>query len=201
MSTINNAKSSDESISFKAHREAEALNDKEMIPILIELINSSITSENKISRREAYFILSKLLLKHMDQEALQFLINQLNLEKDKFVISTLLDRISDLEKPESTDLDPIFQHTQHRNWLIRRSAINSLKRSRNPRAREVILDNILTNKEDIKKNKYDIIYAVSTLSYIGIYDDLALLEELSRSNIRDIKESSIFAIESINKSQ
>lgn len=34
MSTVDNAMSSEESISFMAHREAELLNDKEMIPIL-----------------------------------------------------------------------------------------------------------------------------------------------------------------------
>lgn len=201
MSTVDNAKSSDESISFRALREAELINDKEMIPIIIDLINNSNSSQDTLSRRDAYFILSKLLLKHQNLEALQFLINQVKIESDTYVISSLLDRISELEKPETVDIKPIVQYIQHQNWTIQHSAIGALKKSRNPEARKVIVDILLRYKEDIKKNKYNIIYAISTLSYIGNKDDLDLLGELSVSKIRDIRDSSIFAIESITKRQ
>ncbi|MDQ0888561.1 HEAT repeat protein [Paenibacillus sp. V4I9] len=201
MSTVDNAKSSDDSVSFRAHREAELINDKEMIPIVIDLINNPNRSQDTLTRRDAYFILSKLLLKHENLEALRFLINQVKIESDRYVISSLLDRISELEKPETVDIEPIVQYIQNQNRTIRHSAIGALKKSRNPEARKVIVDILLRYKEDIKKNKYDIIYAVSTLSYIGNKDDLDLLGELSVSKIRDIRDSSIFAIESITKRQ
>jgi HEAT repeat protein len=201
MSTVDNAKSSDESISFKAHREAESLSDKDLVPILVDHISNSSSQEMKSSRKAAYFMLSKLIQKHENLEALQFLINQLKLETDKYVISSMLDRISELNKTESIELDPIFQFLQHQDWTIRHSAISALKKSRNPQARKVILEIILRNKDDFRKNKEDIIYSVSTLSDIGIIEDLELLEELSINKIRDIRDSSTYAIESINKRQ
>ncbi|OKP99308.1 HEAT repeat domain-containing protein [Paenibacillus sp. P46E] len=199
MTTIDNAKSSDESISFNAHREAELLIDEDLIPILVEQIRSSGGQEVKSFRKAAYFILSELLQIHENDEVLQFLINQLKLESDKYVISSMLDRISELNKPNSIELDQIFQFVHHKVWIIRHSAINALKKTRNPKARKIILKLILRFKEDIKKNKDSIIYSISTLSDIGIVEDLDLLNELSVNKIRDIRESSNFAIESINK--
>ncbi|MFC5471602.1 HEAT repeat domain-containing protein [Cohnella suwonensis] len=201
MSTVDNAKSSYESISFKAHREAEILNDKDLIPVLVDLISNSRSQDMKSSRNAAYFILSKLVQKFEEHEALQFLINQLRLESDQYVISSMLDRISELNKPDFIEIDPIFQFVHHQDWAIRHSAIRALKKSRNPEARKVILDIILRSKEDFRKNKGDIIYSISTLSDIGNTEDLDLLEELSIIKIRDIKESAAFAIERINKRQ
>ncbi|ULO08537.1 HEAT repeat domain-containing protein [Paenibacillus sp. 19GGS1-52] len=201
MSTVDNAKSSGESISFKAHREAESLSDKDLIPILVDHISNSSSQGLKSFRNAAYFILSKLLQKHENLEALQFLINQLKLEIDKYVISSMLDRISELNKTESIELAPIFQFVQHQDWTIRHSAIRALKKSRDPQARKVILEIILRSKGDFRKNKEDIIYSVSTLSDIGTIEDLELLEELSINKIRDIRDSSTYAIETINKRQ
>ena len=199
MTTIDNTKSSDESISFNAHREAELLIDKDLIPILVGHIRNCSGQEMKSFRKAAYFILSKLLQKHENDEVLQFLINQLKLESDKYVISSMLDQISELNKPDSIELDHIFQFVHHKDWIIRHSAINALKKTRNPKAREVILEITIRFKEDINKNKDSIIYSISTLSDIGIVEDLDLLSELSVNKIRDIRESSIFAIERIKK--
>ncbi|GFZ92678.1 hypothetical protein GCM10008018_43930 [Paenibacillus marchantiophytorum] len=123
MSFRDNAKSSDESVSFKAYREAETLKNRDNIQMLIEIVNFHKSFDELNVRKGAYFILSKLLKKHPDSDSLQFLINQLYKESDKYAISSLLDFISDLEKSVVMDIEPIIQLTRNDNWQIRHSAI------------------------------------------------------------------------------
>ncbi|MDQ0888639.1 hypothetical protein QFZ81_003727 [Paenibacillus sp. V4I9] len=199
MSFRDNAKSSDESISFKAYREADALNNRYFIQMLIEIVNFHKSLDGLNVRKGAYFILSKLLKKHSDSNALQFLIDQLHKESDKYAISSLLDCVSDLEKSDIMDIEPIIQLTRNDNWQIRHSAIRALKASKNPRAKQVVLEIITNGSNEVKMNQYDIIYATSVLSDIGVIEDITILKELSKVNIRDVRESAIFAIESIKQ--
>lgn len=116
MSVVHHAQSSDESISFKAYREAEALYNKTFIPLLIEIIKNRHEPKDKHIRNAAYFILAKLLQKHNDISTIQFLINQTLKESDRYIISHLLDQISDLEKPDNIDIEPILRYIENTNW-------------------------------------------------------------------------------------
>jgi HEAT repeat protein len=166
--------------------------------MLNDIVNFHKSFDGLNVRKRAYFILSKLLQKYPDPNPLQFLINQLHEESDKYVVSSLLDFISDLEKSDSMDIEPIIQLSRNNNWQIRHSAIRALNASKSPRAKQVVLEIIANGSNEVKKNQADIIYATSVLSAIGIIEDIAILTELSKVNIRDVRESAIFAIESIN---
>jgi len=184
---------SDESISFQACREAEALCTKEYIPQLIEFIKLHNKKNEKKQRNGAYFILGKLLIKIRDDESLQFLINQVQIETNKYIIGSILDRISDIKKPESIDIEPIIKSTNDEKWLIRHSAINALKKCEGRKAHDAILE-ILDRYQDMKKYKYEITYANSVLSDIGVKEDIIVLEKMLSVKIRDIRESAQYAI-------
>lgn len=184
---------SSESTSFAAHREAEGLQKREYISILIEFISTRNSLKDKLVRKDAYFILGKLLIKYKNYEAVQFMIDQLRVESDKYILCSILDRLADIEKTDSIDITPIIEHIQNDKWLIRYSAICALKKSSSQLARQTAKD-IIVECLDLKKFKSEVTYANSVLSDIGTYEEIDVLESLLSSRIRDIKDSAEFAI-------
>ena len=92
---------SGKTISWKALREAEKLSNPEYIPQLITYIDNE---KDKKNRNRAYFILGHLSKNLDDIKSMNFLISRIDKEKDKYIISSLLNRIQDLKKPYRTDL-------------------------------------------------------------------------------------------------
>lgn len=188
---------SDISISFKAHREAEKLNGIGLLPQLKEYILTHQSPKEKEKRNHAYFILGKLLQKIDQPEYTQFLINQLEVETDKYILSSMLDRLHDINKPDSLDIEPIIHCTKSEKWLIRHSAIRALSLSESPKARITALSFLESN--DLKKDKYEICYAISALSTIGTSEDIPVLERLTGVRYQDIKIASQNVITKIKK--
>ena len=100
---------SSKSITWKAYREAEALNDAKYVPQLIDYIS---TEKNKINRDSAYFILGKMLTKVTNNTAIQFYIDRLTIETDKYVLGSMLGRLAEIHKDDSIDISPIIQCTK-----------------------------------------------------------------------------------------
>ena len=200
MNVVEKEANSDSSISFQAYRDAEELSDSMYIPTLIQLIELHPSPQDKKFRSSAYFILGKLLFKIVNLSATQFLIHQLRQESDKYVLSSMLDAIADLEKPETIDIMPILDSIDHEKWLVRYSAIRALEKSRNPTAR-LFLVHYLESLENLKKYRYEITYANSVLSDIGEPNDIRLLARYTRVSFIDIKDSANYAIKRINKRQ
>lgn len=177
---------SSKTISWKALREAEKLENVDYVPQLIKYIDKEKKKEN---RREAYFILGHLTKNTNDKEGVQFLIDQIDKEKDKYIISSLLDRISYLEKPSGTNIDPILNAVKSDKWLIRHSAIPALKRTESKNA-EIALIEVLKSSTDF----HDLSYANSTLSNIGTNDSIPHLQGLLSHKKQDVACSALYAI-------
>ena len=180
---------SDNSASWNAYRDAEKLTDEKYIPQLMEYIS---VEKKKEFRRAAYFILGKLLAKTVDSTAIQFYVNRILLETDKYILSAMLGGLQDVKKDSSIDISPIIQCISSDKWLVRQAAIKALEKTNHEIARETI--QAIVQLEDHKKNKYDISYAISVLATIGTIEDVALLKPLITSRIRDIKEGAKFAV-------
>ncbi len=106
---------SSKTISWKALREAEKLDNPDLVPQLIEYIEKE---KKKEYRSHAYFALGHLTKNTDNKNGVQFLINRIDKEKDQYIIGALLDRISDLNKPKRTNIDPIIASTKNEKWLI-----------------------------------------------------------------------------------
>ncbi len=182
---------SSNTISWKALREAEKIDNVNYIPELIEFIDSE---KDKAKRGCAYFLLGHIAKNTNNVKATEYLIKRVEKEKDKYIISSLLDRISDLKKPKSIDLQPLINAINSNKWQIRQSAICSLKNSENEISENTLIE-ILSESED----EYDLTYANATLNNIGTVKALPFLEKHLNSKKRDVKDSAKYAIEEIKK--
>ncbi len=182
---------SSKTISWNALREAEKVDNTDLIPHLISFIDNT---KDKKKRDRAYFLLGHIAKNTNDTTALNYLIQRVSKETDKYIISSLLDRIADIKKPIGTDLQTLINLTKSDKWLIRHSAIQSLNNSVDILAETALIE-ILDNSDD----QYNLTYSNATLSSIGTKRAIPHLEKHLKSRKRDVKGSAKFAIEEIMK--
>lgn len=186
-------RSSADSVSFNAHREAEKIADK---AILSEAKAAVVPEKDKNKRDALYFLIAKVALNLRHSDTSEFLIQQLKRETDKYVLGALLDRIAELPKSEGTNLQPILDHLEDPRWLVRHAAIQALKLTVSPNA-ELALVDLLERSTD----PYDIAYANATLNQIGSLLSIPAIERHLSSRKRDVKLSAQLAIQAIRKRQ
>ncbi|MDO6440182.1 hypothetical protein Q4534_22330 [Cyclobacterium sp. 1_MG-2023] len=182
---------STETVSWKALREAEKIDNGEFVQQLIDFIDKE---KNKKNRDRAYFILGHLAKNTNDYSATQFLIHRVDKETDKYILASLLDRIAYLDKQRGTDLNPIFKATKNNKWLVRYSAIQALKNTNDENAEKSLIDIL-----DQSKDPSDLTYSNSTLNRIGTTKAVPHIEKHLSSRKRDVKTSAKLAIEEIRK--
>lgn len=182
---------SSKTVSWKALREAEKVENLDFIPQLISFIDNT---KDKKKRDKAYFLLGHIAKNTNNTAALNYLIQRVSKETDKYIVSSLLDRIADTKKPIGTDLQPLINLTKNDKWLIRHSAIQSLNYSTDPLAETALIE-ILDSSDD----QYNLTYSNATLNRIGTLRAIPHLEKHLKSKKRDVKDSAKFAIEEIMK--
>jgi|SRR5215469_4501086 len=126
MTVLEGNVNSDQSVSWHAHREAEALSDASLIIELAEYVRHESKQD---SGKAAYFILGKLGEKFPASESAALLVAQAKKEKNKYVLATLLDALGHISKPGDLDLAPVYALLADERWLVRHSAIQSLRRT------------------------------------------------------------------------
>jgi len=182
---------SSKTISWKALREAENIENPAYIPQLITFIDNE---KDKKKRDRSYFLLGHIAKNTSDLKALDYLIYRIQKETDKYIIASLLDRIAAIKKPIGTDLQPLIQATKSDKWLIRHSAIRSLKNALDSAAETALIE-ILNDSDD----PYDLVYTNATINTIGTLRAIPFLEKHLKSRKRDVKDSAKYAIEEIKK--
>ena len=195
MNTVEDITDSSHSISFKAHREAEQIADITLLPILQEIILGNSKPKGKKIRNSAYFIMGKLLKTQFDLLSCEFFIHQLEEENDKYILSGMLDRLADLNIPESMDISPVVLLSKSEKWLIRHSAINALGACGSEESKAALA--YYLQQDDEKTYRYEITYANAALGRIGNETDISLLEKHADSRLKDVRNSAMFAINAI----
>ena len=197
MTVKEDVKSSDESVSFKAHREAEKIDDVKALEILKKMIISHSLKKDKKFRNACYFIYGKLLIKFPVYDYLSFYIEQIKKEDDKYILSAMLDSLCQIEIPDGISPNAVITLADNEKWQIRYSAISALGSFCNEQSREKLREYI--SKEDEKKFKEEIIYANAAIGKCGEKEDISYLELHKNSKIRDIRISSVLAIQKITE--
>lgn len=182
---------SSKTISWKALREAEEVENVNFIPQLISFIDHE---KDKKKRDKAYFLLGHIVKNTNNSIALNYLIQRVGKEKDKYIVASLLNIISDIKKPIGTELQPLFDAIKSDKWLVRHNAIRSLNNSFDPLS-EAILIEILEKSDD----SYNLTYSNATLNTIGTLRAIPYLEKHLKSKKRDVQNSARFAVEEIMK--
>lgn len=196
---------SSETTSWKALREAETLTDPELFPLLQEIIEEHEGKRKEIRevRSAAYFIFGRLMQASFDQDACAFFLQRLNVETDKYILSSMLDRVRDWWKPAgksipaSLDISPILALTKDARRHVRHSAIRALAACPRKESRDALA--YYLTQEDEKAYKYEIYYANIAMQSIGEPEDIPLLERSLKSRCRDIKTTAQYAIQFIKE--
>lgn len=183
---------SDKTITWKALREAEKLSDHKYIDNIIENID---TEKDKKRRDYMYFIVGKNCENKPYQKGLEFLIDRLYKETDKYIISAMLNRIEWLHKSAETDLTKIYNCLQHKTWQVRHSAINALKNTNNFVV-EVLMIQIM---ENATTEKYEIIYPLDVLYNCGSEKCILYVEKQLQHKSRNIKVQAKETIKAIKE--
>jgi uncharacterized membrane protein YheB (UPF0754 family) len=183
---------SSKTISWKALREAETLTNFSFIDTIIDNI---ISEKNKNRRNYMYFIVGRICENKPYQRGLEFLIDQIDKETDKYIISGILDRISDLEKPAITNLSKIFEAINHKTWQVKYSAINALSNTNNPKVEK----RMIAIMESTTEGKYEIIYPMSVLYNCGSVNCIPFIEKQILSKSRNIKSQAIETVKQLKE--
>jgi len=187
--------SSEQSISWLAHRETEKIDDKTVFPLLREFVEAKKSNKYKSLRDNAYFIMGKALSKTMIDEYCAYLIERLSSEEDKYALMHMLDLLAGLSIPEDIDISQIILCSESDKWQIRHTAIGALGASSTARSRQALLKWV--DQQDAKKYRDEIIYANAALGKVGKTEDIRTIEKHASSKIRDIRISAVSAIDNI----
>lgn len=181
--------SSGDSISWQAHREAELLSDITLVDELDAYLGQKPKKEH---RAAAYFIIGKIGKNCLSEACASRLIEYSSKEPDKYALASLLERLADIPKPEGVDVTPLFPFLKDKRWLVRHSAIQSLKHCASAEAEDKLLEILATTSDP-----YDVIYCHATLNQIGTRKAVPALTQNLKSRKRDVKVSAQAAIEAI----
>lgn len=189
MTTREEIVNSDDSISWQAHREAELLEDQ----TLVDELDTYLDQKPAIAQRSAaYFIIGKIGRNCLSEACASRLIGFSSKEKDKHALAGILLLLADIPKSESVDVKPLFPLLKDKQWRVRHSAIQSLKRCQNAEAEDRLLEILATTSDP-----YDATYCHATLNQIGTRKALPALAQNLKSRKHDVKVSAQAAIEAI----
>ena len=180
---------SSQSISWKAMREAENVDNQELVSPLVAYIEHE---NDKNKRDRGYFLLGHIAKNTGDAAALKYLLEQAGKETDKYVLSSLLDRIARIRKPPGTDLANLIAATKSDKWLVRHAAIQSLDNCVDAIAEKTLIA-IVEESSDAQ----DVIYANAVLGNIGSREAIRYIERHLNSRKKDVRISAKIAIEAI----
>lgn len=176
-------------------KRADQIREHEALFLIREYIEQWAKRVDEKVRENTYSIFAKLLLRTFEPEPCQFLIDRLKVETNKYVLHTILNGISCLQLPEDIDISAIVECSKNDDWIVRHTAIMALSRSKAAVSRDAV--RYWVNQTDERQYKYEIMYANAALGYIGEPSDITLLSQHIHSRIPDVKNSAIYAIDTI----
>jgi hypothetical protein len=183
--------SSDDSISWHAHREAERLLDRSMV----DEAAAGLASETDRHRRyAAHFIIGLIGINLQDPSCAEILITSLPREDEKQNLSFILQYIRDIPKPRELDLTEIYSRTADRRWQVRLMAVEALCLAEAPAAEVHVLNHLA------QKHTYnDIASCNLTLYSIGTPESIPAISANLDCRDSEVRTTARGAIEAIKK--
>lgn len=183
-------RSSSESVSWAAHREAEQLTDITMVSELAEAVRSLPTAK----RSGCYYTIGKIGANLREEQCAVMLLELLPAESDKYNLDCLLQRVGEIPKGRTLDLSAIFPLLNDKRWLVRHAAIRALDHSANPDVEARLVAHLSATTD-----AYDQTYCHAVLNHIGTRHALPAIEAHLKSRKRDVKVSAELAVRAIRE--
>jgi HEAT repeat protein len=181
--------SSDKSVSWAAHREAEQLRDVSMVD---ELAGVAASDKAKARRAACHFVIGKIGRNVQDAQCARMLLDLLNAERDKHNIAFILDRVGEISKPSTFDLSGVYALLDDPRWRVRHAAIQALRNSQSEEVETRLLRRLSSTDDP-----HDKIYCHSVLNQLGTARSIPALQANLRSRKRDVKQSAEAALRAI----
>ena len=189
MSAKERVASSSQSVSWHAHREAERLSDPALLTELRSLVASSAS---KSELRALYFVLGALGANTSDVRCAYLLVERVPVEKDKYVLASVLEALAKIEKPADFPLEGVFERLSDNRWLVRHAAIGALLKTNSSVVEDRLLQHLASTNDP-----YDMIYCHVTLGSVGSAKCLPALQPGLASRKQDVKGSAEAAVRAI----
>jgi len=180
--------SSEESVSWSAHREAEQLED-------LTIVNELASVAAKLpadQRRASYFVIGKIGARLGDEQCATVLLDLLPRERNKYNLDCLLTVLGEIPKGRDVDLSPVFALLGDQRWLVRHASIMALRRSASPLAEERLIEHLSGTSDPLDQG-----YCHSVLNEIGTPRAIPAIEANLGSRKRDVRISAQLALEAI----
>jgi len=165
------------------------LSNPEQYPILKEVIEDN----NQDHRYLAYSFFRTLLENNYDSDNARYLYDRLKEESEDSIIDSVLQGIIAVDMPNDIDPKLIIQLTHNKKH--KNDALRALGSFNNETSRQCLRYHLSMLDNDT--NEYLLIAVISALGRVGQEQDVSLLEKYKTSRVRDVRDSTYFAINSV----
>ena len=207
MMTFENGLISNQTTSWKAHQEADNLSDRNLLPILYEIVdeNEGKDKRKQFVRSRCYYIIGQITKKTFEHQDAVYVFRQLQNEiKNNDALGALIDiiyfwwqRDANIFVPTDIDISPLIEIATTQRGRLKYQAIEALGNCPVKESRE-FLRSYLT-QEDEKKYKEEIRSANIALQRNGEPEDIPYLERFLKSRIPNSKITAQYAINYIKE--
>jgi hypothetical protein len=160
--------SGDDYVSWYAYRRAEKLESDADKAELLALLKTNAKSP---VRCYIYFALAHLAKNRKDNELFSFLMEKLQVEKDKESKLLILMGVKEMQKDAVLNIEPIQKLTKSRNYKLRTQAILALQETKNPEVEPLLLELFQESKDSHTKSMI-----CTPLESVGTFKSLPILE-------------------------
>ena len=165
------------------------LSNPEQYPILKEVIEDY----NQEHRYLAYSLFRTLLENNYDSDNARYLYDRLKEESDDSIIDSVLQGIIAVDMPDDIDPELIIQLTHNKKH--KNNALKALGSFDNETSRQCLRYHL--NMLDNDTNEFLLTAVINALGRVGQEQDVSLLEKYKTSRVRDVRDSTNFAINNI----
>ncbi|HTA39266.1 MAG TPA: HEAT repeat domain-containing protein [Candidatus Acidoferrales bacterium] len=173
--------------SFRAHRDAENLDDAALIPVAAAMLQAEKSAQRK---RHLLFVLGHLGAKANAAEVEAVAMPVLANEKNGYTLAAVLGALRRL--PRLQDAAPVRALLKSRNGQVREAAILALRGDRSGEGERDLLALIKRTQ-----NRFELTYAVQTLGEIGCAASIPALGAMIHNRNVDVKCAAITALANV----
>ncbi|MDE5562305.1 MAG: HEAT repeat domain-containing protein [Clostridiales bacterium] len=198
---------SNQTTGWKAKQEADKLSDRNLLPILYEIVdeNEGKDKQKQFFRCYCYYIIGQITKKAFEYRDAVYVFKRLKDEnKNHDALGSVIDiiyfwwqRDANIFVPKEIDITPLIEIATTKRGGIKYRAIEALGNCPTKESREV-LRSFLT-QEDEKKHKEEIRSANIALQRNGEPEDIPYLERFLKSRMPNSKITAQYAIKFIKE--
>lgn len=180
---------STKTISWKAMREAEKLDDPQFVPLLQKIIERE---DDQRKRDRAYFVLGQVALNIADASAAAFFIQRIPFETDAGSLSSMLLNLKPLYKPGGTDVEPLLKLLSSSEEEVKLAAIQALSHCEDAAAEDALIKIVSAPGSNI-----ELLYGLEALAHSGSAKAVSAIQKHVNNKDKEVRSLASAALTAI----